>query len=106
MRLDGVLVAPDRKPRIDAASPRRDAAPVIISEIEWQRRKRQNVGAAVEAAGGRIYGPGGAAELLGIKPTTLISRLRTLGLRDGRKRQRAVARRALSGALTGSSSKK
>ncbi len=106
LRLDGVLVAPDRKPRIDAASPRRDAAPVIISEIEWQRRERQNVRAAVEAAGGRIYGPGGAAELLGIKPTTLISRLRTLGLRDGRKRQRAVARRALSGALTGSSSKK
>jgi transcriptional regulator with GAF, ATPase, and Fis domain len=106
LRLDGVLLAPDVKTRIDAAPPPRDAPSVVISEIEWQRRERQNVRTALEAAGGRIYGPGGAAELLGVKPTTLISRLRALGLRDARTRRRAAAKSAASGAATGGRSKK
>ena len=42
-------------------------------------------------AGGRIYGPNGAAELLGVKPTTLQSRIRSLGIRatdsDARRSQ-------------------
>jgi transcriptional regulator with GAF, ATPase, and Fis domain len=37
--------------------------------------------AALKRAGGRIYGPNGAGELLGVKPTTLQSRLRALGIR-------------------------
>lgn len=35
---------------------------------------------ALGAAGGRISGPGGAAKLLGVKPTTLRSKIRRLGL--------------------------
>ena len=35
----------------------------------------------LERSGGRIYGPDGAANLLGINPTTLVSRLKALGLR-------------------------
>jgi hypothetical protein len=31
-------------------------------------------------AGGKMSGPGGAAELLGLKPTTLASRIKILGL--------------------------
>jgi formate hydrogenlyase transcriptional activator len=38
---------------------------------------------ALEAAGGRIYGPGGAADLLRLKPTTLQGKLRKYGLRQG-----------------------
>jgi transcriptional regulator with GAF, ATPase, and Fis domain len=104
LRLDGVLLAADVKLG-SAVAPPPDAAPVVISEIEWQRRERQNVRAAVEAAGGRIYGRAGAAELLGIKPTTLISRLRALGLRDAPTRRRAAAKSAPSGAATGGRSK-
>jgi transcriptional regulator with GAF, ATPase, and Fis domain len=37
--------------------------------------------AALEAADWRIYEPGGAAALLGIKPTTLALRLRTMKIR-------------------------
>jgi transcriptional regulator with GAF, ATPase, and Fis domain len=33
---------------------------------------------ALERSAGRIYGRGGAAELLGINPTTLASRVRAL----------------------------
>ncbi|NOZ01533.1 MAG: AAA domain-containing protein [Deltaproteobacteria bacterium] len=41
--------------------------------------------AALNAAGGRIYGPGGAAALLGLKPTTLQGKLRRYGI-SGRGR--------------------
>jgi DNA-binding NtrC family response regulator len=35
---------------------------------------------ALERSGGRIYGKGGAAERLGVKPTTLQSKMRKLGV--------------------------
>ena len=37
--------------------------------------------AALVKSGWRIHGEGGAAELLGLKPTTLISRIKKLGLK-------------------------
>ncbi|MGD9762475.1 MAG: hypothetical protein AB7V27_02000 [Candidatus Binatia bacterium] len=43
----------------------------VVPEGEWRRRERANVLAALKHAGGRIYGNDGAAELLGIKPSTL-----------------------------------
>jgi len=52
----------------------------IVPESEWRRRERANLVTALKRAGGRVYGRGGAAELLGVKPSTLQSRLRTLGI--------------------------
>ena len=49
---------------------------VVLTDREFRKRERANVMRAVERAGGRLYGPGGAADLLGINPTTLASRLR------------------------------
>jgi transcriptional regulator with GAF, ATPase, and Fis domain len=89
LRLDGVLNEADRAAPPDAGVRRREAAQAVVPEIEWRRRERQNLRAALDCAGGRIYGPGGAAELLGVKPTTLISRLAALGLRGTGKRRRA-----------------
>ena len=42
---------------------------------------------ALQRAGGRIYGEGGAAELLGINPTTLASRLRAFKIRSTKLRE-------------------
>lgn len=42
---------------------------------------RRCIAAALRAAGGRIYGPGGAAERLGLKPSTLQTKMTKLGLR-------------------------
>ncbi|PKL24350.1 MAG: AAA family ATPase [Spirochaetae bacterium HGW-Spirochaetae-3] len=42
--------------------------------------ERRYVAAALERANGKIYGPGGAAEALGLKPSTLQSRMKKLGL--------------------------
>jgi transcriptional regulator with GAF, ATPase, and Fis domain len=53
----------------------------VIPDEEMDRRVRDNMAAALKCSGGRIYGPGGAAELLGIKPSTLTTRVRKLGLK-------------------------
>jgi transcriptional regulator with GAF, ATPase, and Fis domain len=48
----------------------------ILTDEEMKRRERDNVNAALRRSEGRIYGPGGAAELLGMKPTTLNARIK------------------------------
>jgi transcriptional regulator with GAF, ATPase, and Fis domain len=60
----------------------------IITQVEWRRRERNNIRLALDRAAGRIYGADGAAKLLGIKPTTLISRLEMLGLRGPSTRRK------------------
>jgi len=55
--------------------------PPILSEAEWRQRERDNMQAALAKSGWRIHGVGGAAELLGLKPTTLISRIKKMGLK-------------------------
>jgi len=52
----------------------------ILTEYELRQRERDNVLRALTQAGWKIHGPGGAADLLGVKPTTLISRVKKLGL--------------------------
>ncbi len=65
------------------AAPRMEngPAPEILSDAELRQRERDNVLAALNKTGWKIHGPGGTAELLGVKPTTLISRLKKLGLK-------------------------
>ncbi len=55
--------------------------------------QRRAILAALGATGGRVSGAGGAAELLGMRPTTLESRIRRLGLR---KPPRGIGSRAPS----------
>lgn len=56
----------------------------VLTESEFRALERENIRAALRRTGGKISGPAGAAELLGIKPTTLASRIKTLGVRaDG-----------------------
>jgi transcriptional regulator with GAF, ATPase, and Fis domain len=57
----------------------------ILTEAELLQRERGNMQGALEKSGWRVHGAGGAAELLGLKPTTLISRMKKFGLkRPGR----------------------
>ena len=50
------------------------------TEAEMDRQARDNLEAVLAAAEWKIKGQDGAAELLGVKPTTLLSRIKTLGL--------------------------
>ena len=52
----------------------------VIPEDEMRRRERENLLNALRQSGWKIYGVGGAAELLGVNPTTLSSRIKKLGL--------------------------
>ena len=47
-------------------------------------RERAQILASLEQTGWRIRGPAGAAALLGLKPTTLESRIEKLGLQRPR----------------------
>ena len=53
----------------------------VIPDSEMRRRERENLLAALGKSGWKVYGPGGAGELLGIKPTTLASRIQKMGLK-------------------------
>jgi len=77
--------------RAGAKTTAADTLTEVIPQPEWRRLERENLRAAVLRTGGKIYGPGGAAELLAMKPTTLASRLRALYLtRDGLDIDQAV----------------
>jgi transcriptional regulator with GAF, ATPase, and Fis domain len=53
----------------------------VISDEEMKRRERDNIIIALKRSDGKIYGAGGAAELLGIAATTLSSRIKKLKIR-------------------------
>ena len=53
----------------------------FLTEAELERLERDNLLLVLEAAKWKIKGPDGAAELLGVKPTTLVSRMEKWGLK-------------------------
>jgi transcriptional regulator with GAF, ATPase, and Fis domain len=53
----------------------------VRTDAEIRQLEAENIQAALRASNGKVAGPGGAAELLGIKPTTLASRIKSLGIR-------------------------
>ena len=53
----------------------------IVPEADLRRLERQNVENALEQCGWKIYGNDGAAALLGVRPTTLASRIQRMGLK-------------------------
>jgi formate hydrogenlyase transcriptional activator len=62
------------------------AADRLLTDAEVRRLEADNIRAALRLAAGKVSGVGGAAELLGIKPTTLASRIKSLGLSHGSQR--------------------
>jgi transcriptional regulator with GAF, ATPase, and Fis domain len=52
----------------------------VLSKEEMERRDRENIMKALETAHGKIYGANGAAAILGMKPTTLASRMKKMKL--------------------------
>jgi transcriptional regulator with GAF, ATPase, and Fis domain len=52
----------------------------LLTETDVRELEKSNYRRALSIANGKVHGPGGAAELLGIKPTTLLSRLKIHGI--------------------------
>jgi DNA-binding NtrC family response regulator len=55
--------------------------PEFLTEAEMRRRERENIFAVLQKSSWKIKGVDGAAELLGVKPTTLSSRIEKMGLK-------------------------
>jgi formate hydrogenlyase transcriptional activator len=52
----------------------------LVTREELKLQERDAIAAALKQSNGKIFGPGGAAELLAMKPTTLASRISALRL--------------------------
>jgi transcriptional regulator with GAF, ATPase, and Fis domain len=74
------LTLPAGQPTVAPRSERTETVGGYVTAREFRDRERQNVLSALAGAGWRIYGRDGAAARLGIKPTTLASRMKTLGI--------------------------
>jgi DNA-binding NtrC family response regulator len=60
---------------------RDEAEQEFLTDAEMRRRERENLFTVLRKTGWKIKGVDGAAELLGVKPTTLISRIEKMGLK-------------------------
>jgi len=83
-----VILSPGKVLRLDLSMPGfalADTAPVdaapttdsVLTEKEMRDYQKRNVIKALEQANWKVSGDGGAAELLGVRPTTLADRIRT-----------------------------
>ncbi|WP_425091520.1 sigma 54-interacting transcriptional regulator [Tropicimonas sp. S265A] len=64
----------------DASIPKHASA--VKTDAQMQQMVRANILACLRETEGRVAGPDGAAALLGLKPTTLYSRLKTYGISE------------------------
>ena len=67
------VILPDKSAEPDSGADRG-----FLNEAEVKQNERENILRVLHKAGWRIKGAGGAAELLGVRPTTLISRLKKM----------------------------
>lgn len=73
----------DNQPTLDATTKSTSGLELVRTYTELKRQERDNLLAALQATHWRISGPFGAAKLLGLRPTTLASKIKAHGLRDG-----------------------
>jgi DNA-binding NtrC family response regulator len=75
---------PGTSPSVDSTSFGREVDQddqEYLTESEMRRRERENICAVLQKTGWKVKGADGAAELLGVKPTTLMSRIEKMGLK-------------------------
>lgn len=61
-----------------------------LTSAELRHIERESLISILESARGRIYGKGGAAEAFGVPPSTIISRLKALGIRNRQRGNEAL----------------
>ena len=65
------------------AAPEPFTEDLVRTEAEMRALERANLERALERCGGKVSGRDGAAQLLGMRPSTLSSRIKALGIRPG-----------------------
>ncbi|HZU95760.1 MAG TPA: sigma 54-interacting transcriptional regulator [Planctomycetota bacterium] len=77
-----VIVARGRPLRFELGdAPTRPPSGQILTDEQVRRLERENLEAALAKCGGKISGAGGVAELLGLSPSTVASRLKAMGIK-------------------------
>jgi transcriptional regulator with GAF, ATPase, and Fis domain len=78
------IISPDVSLKIDlesqSSAPAKVTPQVILSEEKIKMQEKENLLSALNKANGKVYGPGGAAEILGVQPATLAYRIKKLGI--------------------------
>jgi transcriptional regulator with GAF, ATPase, and Fis domain len=80
LQLDQALTLARPRSAPEASVPVSGSPSPLLTDAEIRRLERENIQHAIARAGGKIYGRGDAAELLGLKPTTLAYRMKALGI--------------------------
>ncbi|MDJ0656036.1 MAG: sigma-54-dependent Fis family transcriptional regulator [Xanthomonadales bacterium] len=82
-----VIDLPDENRAEAEPAPAGKAPPSFLTEAQFRQKEKENLVAALEHAGWRVSGPNGAASLLGLKPSTLNSRMKAFGVVGGDRRR-------------------
>jgi len=93
--LPTMIVAPAFAPPVFKTD--ESSQPEFLTELEIQRRERENLCIVLNKTDWKIKGANGAAELLGVNESTLISRIKKMGLKreDGACEAHPEAERSL-----------
>jgi len=83
-RLRLELATSSAKPASSSTPADESAEVELLTDAEMREREKANLLVALRIANWRISGDGGAAELLGLKPSTLAYRMRSFGIEKGR----------------------
>lgn len=79
--VSGVLAGSPRPAPLARLQEDPNACSKLLTEAELRRLERDNLLGTLQAAQWKIRGPDGAAEMLGVRPTTLYSRIEKLGIK-------------------------
>jgi len=79
LRLD--LSMPDPRDEPDAEDRSEADGDTVLTDEQMKEFQKSNLIKALHQTNWRVSGAGGAAELLGVRPTTLADRIRTLNLK-------------------------
>ncbi len=56
----------------------------FLTDVDYKQFEQRKILAALEKSNWKVYGPRGAAEMLGMKPTTLLYRMKKMGIQKPR----------------------
>lgn len=78
LRLDLELQAEHTAKEHNSKGAAKESVDKVLTVDELKELERENIRRALSMTDGRVYGQGGAAELLGMRPTTLASKIKAL----------------------------
>ena len=80
LRFDELAAESNRRPANDHGAAKAPQAQQMLSDADLKRQQRDAIIRALRESQGKVFGDDGAAALLGVKPTTLASRMKRFNI--------------------------